>query len=114
MLSIQDIRNRAEELKKAVQQKNKKVDVDKILELDDKRKSLQQKIDELKHQQKQAGKERDIEKAKELKIQIQTGQKEHDAIFSELKNLTLALPNFIHPDVPEGKDESENVIIKKV
>jgi len=54
MLDINDIRSRREELKVAVQNKHKNVDVDKVITLDDQRKALQYQIDQTKSKQKQA------------------------------------------------------------
>jgi len=54
MLDIIDIRNRRDELKIMIKRKHKNIDIDKIIELDDQRKSLQYKIDQTKSEQKQA------------------------------------------------------------
>jgi seryl-tRNA synthetase len=57
MIDINQLRTNIDAYKKAAKAKNKTIDFDAILTLDDTRKSSQQEIDELKHQQKQAGKE---------------------------------------------------------
>lgn len=114
MLDINEIRTRKDELKKVCIAKNRTVDINTIIALDDERKSLQKKIDDLKFAQKQAGERRDIETAKKLKIDIQDFEKKHGDVEEQLRPLLLQVPNFIHPNVPIGKDENENVVAEEV
>jgi seryl-tRNA synthetase len=50
MLDLKFIRENKEKVKEAVKNKNEKTDVDLILSLDEKRRSLLSEADELKHQ----------------------------------------------------------------
>jgi len=113
MIDLNLVRQDINAYKKICQLKNKKVDIDKILYLDDIRKSLQAEIDKLKHQQKEFAGRQEYDKAKHLKTQIQKKEEKHKTNQTELDKLSIKLPNFIHPDVPEGKDETENLIINK-
>jgi seryl-tRNA synthetase len=61
MLDVKKIRDNLVEYKKVCINKNKNVDVDKLISLDDQRKSLQKKIDDLKFQQKQLAEKKDYE-----------------------------------------------------
>src|SRR3990167_10585823 len=54
-----------------------------------------------------------IGKVKTLKDQIKPQQEKLTALEAELKTLSLALPNIIHPDMPRGKDASENRVIRE-
>jgi len=110
MLDIQDIRLRKDELQQACTLKNKQINIDDIIKLDDERKSLQYEIDQLKHQQKQAWDDRNIQLASQLKTTIQQKTQQAESVKQTLEEKLLQLPNFIHPDVPKGKDESENVV----
>lgn len=114
MLDINFIRENADRVRQAIIWKNKSLDLDYLLSLDDKRKSLQLKIDTLKFDQKKAGEARDIELAKSLKDQITAQSKEYDDIIVEYNTLMLQVPQVMHRDVPAGKDDSENVEAKKV
>lgn len=114
MLDINFIRDNADRVRSAITLKNKRLDLDYLLSIDDKRKSLQAQIDSLKFEQKKAGDARDIELAKSLKDQISSLDKEYSDILTEFDQLMLQVPQVIHPDVPHGKDDSENVEIKKV
>lgn len=47
-------------------------------------------------------------------MEIQTLEEQYTEIVSELDKKLLTMPNTaIHPDVPVGKDESENVVLKE-
>ncbi|KKR07577.1 MAG: Seryl-tRNA synthetase [Parcubacteria group bacterium GW2011_GWC2_39_14] len=57
MLDIKFIRENKELLQTVAGQKNIKVDFEKLIKLDDKRRTLNQKIDELRTQKNQTSKE---------------------------------------------------------
>lgn len=114
MLDIKFIRENLDRVKDAVIKKRKTVDIDYIITLDDKRKSLQFQIDEAKSAQKKAGESRDIELAKSLKDQISALSKDYDDVMIEYNALMLQVPQVIHESMPVGKDDSENVEVKKV
>ena len=52
MLDLKKVRDNLDEYKQALSKRHSDCDVDMILEKDDERKSLQQKVDDLKFQQK--------------------------------------------------------------
>lgn len=114
MLDIKKIRENLPEYREVIIKKNKNVDVDKLISLDDKRKELQKKIDETKFQQKQLAEKKDYEWAKALKTEIQTVESEYNSILEEFNKMMLAMPNFISPNVPAWKDDSDNVVTKVV
>lgn len=113
MIDLKKVREDIEGYKKICQYKNKKIDVEAILAKDDERKTLQLKIDELKHEQKELGAKKDYEGAKNLKAEIQKLEETYEKVLAELDKDLLTMPNTaLHPDVPIGKDESENVVTK--
>lgn len=130
MLDLNFIRENADIVKKACENKSIKIDVDLVLELDKKRRALMTEIENLKAEQNKISrlgslkleseggggmeKNQQIEKAKELKEKIKTKEPELESVDIELKNLLLKLPNIPLDDVPVGKSEDENVIIKTV
>ena len=99
MLDINFIRENVDRVKQAIQSKNRVLDLDLLLSLDDKRKHLQGMIDQLKFDQKKAGQERNIDLATSLKDQISSYQKEYDDVLSEYNLLMLQVPQVIHPEV---------------
>ncbi len=114
MIDLNLVRKDIEAYKKVCKAKNKNVDVDKVLQLDDTRKSLQQQIDALKFQQKEHGKNQEYDQAKALKTKIQILEEEYNTITKDLKQIHLIMPNFMHPDTPIWASEEDNVVIKKV
>ena len=106
MIDLKKVREDIAGYKLICQKKGKHFDIDAILALDDKRKALQLEIDQTKAQQKQLAAQKDYVGAKNLKIQIQE-------LDTELKSWLLKMPNTaLHPEVPEGKDDSENVVVQ--
>lgn len=114
MIDIKKIREDLVWYKEVCKKKNKNVDVDKLISLDDKRKELQKKVDDTKFQQKQLAEKKDYEWAKSLKTEIQTIESEYNIIMEEFNKMMLTMPNFISPSVPLWKDDTENVVVKNV
>ena len=113
MIDLKKVREDIAGYKLICQKKGKHFDIDTILALDDKRKALQLEIDQTKAQQKQLATQKDYEGAKNLKIQIQELETQHTQVDTELKSWLLKMPNTaLHPEVPEGKDDSENVVVQ--
>ena len=50
----------------------------------------------------------------ELRTRQRADQEQADAAASDLKDLLAGLPNILDPDVPDGPDESGNVVLKQV
>ena len=114
MIDIKKIRDNLDEYKIVIAKKKRNVDVHALLDLDDQRKNLQKQIDDLKFQQKKLGEEKKYEEAKALKGEIQTIEESYKAVVEQFDTMMLTMPNFIAPTVPEGKDDSENVVVKTV
>lgn len=118
MLDINFIRENSDKVKEACEKKQVKVDVDKILEIDKKKRELMTTLESLKAEQNKISKtghdEETINKAKELKEQFKEMEPEFKKAESELNVLLLQLPNIPFDDVPVGKDDSENVIVRQV
>jgi len=113
MIDIKLVRENPEKVKKACENKQVEVDIDRILELDKKRREIIQKIETLKSEQKKMGKEQ-VEEAKELKNKIKELEPELEKAEKEFSELFLQIPNLPLDDVPIGKDASENKVIKTV
>lgn len=130
MLDLNFIRENPEKVKRACENKGIKVDVDAVLELDKKKRAVMTEIENLKAEQNKISrlgsqklasegggdleKAKQIEKAKELKEKIKAKEPELEATDAELKTLLLQLPNIPANDVPVGKSEEENKVIKTV
>lgn len=115
MIDLKKVREDITWYKQICINKGKNIDVDAILTKDNQRKDLQKQIDDLKFQQKKFGEERKYDEAKALKTEIQAKEETYKTLVDDLNNELLKMPNTaIHPDVPVGKDESENIVLKTV
>lgn len=117
MLSLDFIRNNKDKVIEAAKNKNRKVDIDKILSLDDKRRDLIQKIQTLREERNKASHEKPdtatIKKGKALKKQLKKLEDDLNEILVKLDSLVSWVPNIPLPEVPVGKDETGNVEVKK-
>ena len=115
MLDIKFIRENPDKIKKGCQKKQADVDIDKLLEIDKKRRELLQEIEGLKAEQKKvSGKDQSqIEKAKELKSKIKEIEPELSKIEEEFNKLMRQIPNVPLDDVIEGKTEGDNKVLRE-
>lgn len=113
MLDIQFIRENPEKVKKACRSKgyNSRV-VDEVLRLNEERKKLIQKVDKLRALRNKLTKD-DREKGREIKKKLRDIEPQLKRTAADYKELLLRIPNIPAGDVPLGKNESDNVIIKK-
>jgi len=108
MLDIKFIRENPQKVKKICKEKN--IDsslVDKVLDLDAKRRKLIQESEGLRAEKKKLGK-KDIEKAKKLKEKIRPLAEELSGVEKEYARLLLLTPNVYSDDTPLGRDASYN------
>lgn len=126
MIDISLIRSNPELVKANIRKKfqDKKLPlVDEVIELDAKKRALQQEGDERRAQRNvlaknigalmREGKKEEAEEAKRLSKEnndrIAQIEQESEQIELKLKTDMMAIPNIIADDVPVGKDDSENV-----
>jgi seryl-tRNA synthetase len=124
MLDIKFIRQNPDKVKKACKDKGIEVDIDRILELDQKRKEILKLIEKIRAQKNKASKEivkikDQKEKEKIVSEMRKLDKKEEEAkenlkiVDKEFEELMLQVPNLPLEDVPIGKDETENVVQKE-
>lgn len=130
MIDINLIRTNPELVKENIRKKfqDKKLPlVDEVLVLDEKRRALQTEGDALRSARnslsKQIGalmKEKKLAEAEAVKAQVAKNaarlaeiEQEQPGIEERLKTCMMAIPNIISPDVPIGKDDSENVELQR-
>ena len=126
MIDISLIRSNPELVKANIRKKfqDKKLPlVDEVIELDAKKRALQQEGDERRAQRNvlaknigalmREGKKEEAEEAKRLSKEnndrIAQIEQESEQIELKLKTDMMAIPNIIADDVPVGKDDSENI-----
>jgi seryl-tRNA synthetase len=117
MLSIDFIRENPEKVKQAAKNKNREVDIDRILELDTQRRDFIQKIQKLREERNAISKQKFTEETKkrgiEIKEELKGLEDKLKTIEEEMNKLISYVPNVPMEGVPVGKDESGNVEIKK-
>lgn len=127
MLDIKLIRENPEMVKAAMKTRNKDMDaiVDEVLEIDAERRELMKATDALKQEQNAASKKipqikkegGDISEIMTRMNEIKSKIKADDAKIAELdakqKSLIYEFPNIPDKSVPIGKDDSENVEIRR-
>ena len=112
MLDLKYIRENPEKVKEACKAKQIDCDIDNILKLDEERRTFLQEVEGLKAQQNKLGKD-EIEKGKKLKEQIKEREPQLKEIEEKLEILLLEVPNIPLDDVPIGKDETGNQVVRK-
>lgn len=117
MLSLDFIKNNKEKVVLAAKNKNREVDVEKIISLDDKRRELIQQSQKLREERNiLAHKPVDDQvktRGKDIKEGLKKIEDELSTINTRLSILVSFLPNIPLREVPIGKDASKNLEIKK-
>ena len=125
MLDLRYVRENPEAVAENCRNRGVVADIDLVVKLADRRSGLIQELNELKQQQNQLAKsiggERDPERRKYLiaesrrmKEAIPERETELQMVERRLREEMLKIPNMTHPDSPIGKDDTENVELKRV
>ena len=144
MLDLKLIRDDPDRIKKAARDKRIDCDVDRLIAVDARRRALQMELDALRSEVKESGQlvgllrnpksigyKNALEEGKtpeqikaaaeevqarltEIKPQIKTLEDEEREVLEEFDALMLTVPQPADEGVPVGKDESENVELRRV
>lgn len=124
MIDIKFIRENPEKVKEGAKNKNVDIDVDAILELDEKRRALIGESQALKEQQNRESemiaREKDdsvrsakIEELRGLKERCKGLEADLGKTAADLEEKLRMIPNLPKPDVKVGKDDPENYTIRE-
>ncbi len=125
MIDLRFIREHPDVVRKALVKLNTEAPIDEILALDEKRRELLQQVEALKAQRNavskeisrlkdQAERQARIEEMRGVGEEIKRLDSDVRSVEERLNMLLLEVPNLPHPDVPVGKDDSENVVVRTV
>ncbi len=114
MLDIKFIRENKKEVGKGVKAKGFDVDIDSLLKLEEKRAALKKEIEELNSKRKEAAAKKHIERGKEIKTKLGELEDEEKILSQKIDNIARKIPNLPLPEVPVGKDETDNVVLREV
>ncbi len=124
MLDLKFIRENADVVKKAIKDRNLKVDIGQLLELDKQRRTILTEVEELKRERNVASDEigrlvqqnQDISNRKialkALSQKIKELDREVVEIEHKTSNILLVIPNMPHKTVPIGRDAKANKKVK--
>lgn len=125
MLDIKYVRENFDKVKRMLTRRNNDLNIDSLLDLDQKRRDLLTESDDLKSKRNSMSKDigkmiKAGEDASELQAEVRSaGEKisELDSqikeVDAQLKDLLLHIPNMPAQDVPVGKDENDNPEIRR-
>lgn len=116
MLDIRFIKEHKEEVKKNCANRNVKVDIDKLLQLDETRRKILKQVEDLRalRNAKSKGKPtaEEIKKMRGVGEEIKNLEAELEKAVTAYQELLLAVPNLTHPDSPIGGEGDFKVIYK--
>ncbi|HJX05082.1 MAG TPA: serine--tRNA ligase, partial [Candidatus Nanoarchaeia archaeon] len=128
MLDINLIRENPELVRKNLERRKdpeKLKWLDELIKTDNDWRKLKKQVDDLRcernkiseeiNKAKKAGKDVKsfLKKAKEIPEKIKEDEKKQGSLWEKIRNYLMRLPNLMHESVPYGKDDSENVEVKK-
>lgn len=129
MLQTDYVRKHRQEVEQRLRIKgfNETEQIEQLLEADSQRRQTQSQLDETLAQSKsmakaigqlvKEGKQEEAQKAKTQTAQLKQTAKDLQEKLNNLaekqKQLLLEIPNLPHPDVPKGKGEQDNLIVKE-
>ncbi len=127
MLDIKVIRENPERVKQAMHSRNMDLDakIDELLAIDVERRQLTVQVDALKQKQNEASKQIPALKKEgkdtsaifaemaEIKTEVKELDKKQSDLEAKQKSILLEIPNIPDESVPLGKDDSENVEVRR-
>jgi len=118
MLSLDFIRANKSKVIEAAKNKNRKVDIDKILTLDDERRDLIQKIQLLREERNKLARQgkphsAEASRGRQIKEELKKYEDQLSTNHQSLNTLLSYVPNVPLDEVPVGADESGNVEVKQ-
>ncbi len=125
MLDIARIREHPEEVEKKLQYREEEISLDRILDLDERRRELIRAVEDLKHEKNEAsqqigvlkqGGEHEraqeiIDEMSELSGRIEELERELNQVERELQEEIDVLPNLPHKSVPVSDNEEDKVVV---
>jgi seryl-tRNA synthetase len=125
MIDIKFIRENPDKVKAGAKNKGYDVDIDRFLEVDKKRREVIQALEDMRAKKNIASKKipslKDSREREKIILEMRELDTNSDRLDAEIKNLDgefnellLKIPNIPSGDVPVGKNDTENVVIRQV
>ncbi|MDA9698706.1 serine--tRNA ligase [Candidatus Pelagibacter sp.] len=116
MHNLKDIRKNFDNFKKKLEKRSIDIDFEKLKNLDSQNRDLIQKKEILEREKKEISKSKNkslFSKSKEISLSIDEISKKQKIVKFDLDEILSNIPNILHPDVPIGKDENDNIEVLK-
>ena len=116
MHNLKEIRKDFESFKKKLLNRNINIDFENLKKLDEKNRELIQKKEGFEKEKKDISKLKDkslFNKSKEISNELDQISEEQKIVKNQLDKILSNIPNVPHKDVPNGKDENDNIEIAK-
>ncbi|MFL2694019.1 MAG: serine--tRNA ligase [Candidatus Actinomarina sp.] len=123
MLDTQILKNNLEEFNENIKKRDISIDVNHLIELDEKRRKAKFEAEQIKAEQNKLGKEiakadkkekeNLLKKASELSDTFKTISKESEKAEKKFLDLWIKIPNIVDPTSPVGVSDEDNKEIKK-
>ena len=116
MHNIKDIRKDFALFAKSLEKRSLKIDFKNLQKLDEQNRQLIQEKEALEKEKKDISKSKDealFKRSKEISSDLEKVSDKQKKVKIELDNILSNIPNIPHADVPDGKDENDNVEISK-
>ena len=116
MHNLKEIRKDYSKFEKDLEKRSVKIDFNNLKKLDELNRDLIQKKENLEKEKKDISKSKDeslFKKSKEISVELEKISEQQKKTKTELDNILSSIPNIPHQDVPNGKDENDNVEVLK-
>ena len=116
MHNLKEIRKDFDAFKKALEKRTTDIDIDKLKNLDVKNREFIQKKELLEKEKKEISRSKDkslFAKSKEISKSIEKIDSQQKLVKDDLDKILSNIPNIPHDDAPIGKDENDNIELKK-
>jgi len=116
MHNLKEIRKDFSKFEKDLEKRSVKIDFNNLKKLDELNRDLIQKKENLEKEKKDISKSKDeslFKKSKEISTELEKISEQQKNTKTELDNILSSIPNIPHQDVPNGKDENDNVEVLK-
>ena len=116
MHNLKEIRKDFDAFKKALEKRSVDIDFEKLKNLDIQNREFIQKKENLEKEKKEISKSKDkslFAKSKEISLDIDKITEQQKKVKSDLDKILSNIPNIPHSDVPNGKNENDNVEVAK-
>ena len=114
MLDTKFIRENKRIAETGIKAKGFDVDIGALLDLDERRIVLRKKIETLNAERKNNADIKNAEKGRKLKSQLNAYEAEEKSLNESIELLRRKMPNLPLPEVPYGKDESDNIVLREM